>query len=119
MFGVGIEEIFVIAIVAVIVFGPERMPDMARQAARMLHTLRGYARRAQDELRKELGPEYSDLRLSDLNPREAIRRQVREALAELDREDALKSATLRDLADPTRPAPLLAAEVPPYDAEAT
>lgn len=119
MFGVGIEELFVIAIVAVIMFGPERMPEMARQAARALHMLRGYARRAQDELRNELGPEYANLNLADLNPREAIRRQIREALAELDAEDARRLLGEDPTSAPGAPAPLLPAELPPYDVEAT
>ena len=117
MFGVGLPELAVLAVVAVIVFGPDRMPELARQAAKLLHQVRTFARRAQDELRSELGPEYSDLRLTDLDPRTAIRRHVREALDELDLEDALRGGP----ADLQRPgmAPLLPAERPPFDPEAT
>jgi sec-independent protein translocase protein TatB len=111
VFDVGLQEIFFIAIIAVIVFGPDRLPDLARQAARFLHTARGYARRAQQELRDELGPEYSDLSLRELDPRVAIKKQIREALADLDAEErrALLQAT---------PAPEKVS-VPPFDSEAT
>jgi len=112
VFGVGVPEIAVLLVVAVIVFGPDRLPDMARQAARMIHTLRGFARNAQNELRDELGPEYADLQLRDLDPRVAVRKQIMEAMAEIEEEDQRPE---------TRPGrlPLLAGEAPPFDDEAT
>ena len=112
MFGVGVPEIAVLLVVAVIVFGPDRLPDMARQAARMIHTLRGFARNAQNELRDELGPEYADLQLRDLDPRVAVRKQIMEAMAEIDEEDERPKPRPGQL-------PLLAGEAPPYDDEAT
>ena len=112
MFGVGVPEIAVLLVVAVIVFGPDRLPDMARQAARMLHTLRGFARNAQNELRDELGPEYADLQLRDLDPRVAVRKQIMEAMAEIEEEDQRPKPRPGQL-------PLLAGEAPPYDDEAT
>lgn len=112
MFGVGVPEIAVLLVVAVVVFGPDRLPDMARQAARMLHTLRGFARNAQNELRDELGPEYADLQLRDLDPRVAVRKQIMEAMAEIEEEDQRPKPRPGQL-------PLLAGEVPPYDDEAT
>ena len=36
MFGVGLPEFAVIALVAVIVFGPDRLPELARQAGRFV-----------------------------------------------------------------------------------
>ena len=112
MFDVGIQEIIFIAIIAVVVFGPDRMPELARQAARVLHQLRGFARKAQQELRDELGPEYADMSLRELDPRIQIRKQIREALAELDAEEraALVQSEQQPLADGASP---------PYDVEAT
>jgi sec-independent protein translocase protein TatB len=111
VFGVGIPEIGVILVVAVVVFGPDRLPEMARQAARLLHTLRGFARDAQTELRNELGPEYADFQLRDLDPRVAVRKQIMDAMADLELEETTKS----------RPGqlPLFEGEVPPWDDEAT
>ena len=109
MFGVGVPEIAVLLVVAVIVFGPDRLPDMARQAARMIHTLRGFARNAQNELRDELGPEYADLQLRDLDPRAIVRKHITEAMADVDREQA------QAFQDDKLPE----GQVPPYDVEAT
>ena len=69
MFGVGLPEFTVIALVAVVVFGPDKLPEFARQAGRFLHRLKVFATGARDELRTELGPEFRDLELRDLDPR--------------------------------------------------
>jgi sec-independent protein translocase protein TatB len=109
LFGIGLPELAVILVVAVLVFGPDRLPEFGRQAGRFVRQLRSFARTTQDELRRELGPEYADLKLTDLDPRVAIRRHILDAL---DDEDPLEE---------TREAyqQLGAGEPPPYDAEAT
>ncbi len=50
MFGLGYPEIFVIALVALVVIGPRRLPEMMRQAGRLSYQLR----RAANEFRREL-----------------------------------------------------------------
>jgi len=109
VFGIGLPELAVIAFVAVIVCVPERLPEFARQAGRFLRQLRNLAQNAQTQLRDELGPEYADLKLADLDPRQAIRKHILEAMED----------------DFDEPAPSPAYEVlgqderPPYDHEAT
>src|SRR5919198_1245626 len=66
----------VLAAVALIVIGPDKLPDMARDAARMLRTLRDMATGARQQLREELGPEFADIDLRSLNPRTAVQRAV-------------------------------------------
>ncbi len=109
MFGVGLPELTVIAIVAVLVFGPDRLPDFARQAGRMARQLRSFANAARDELRNELGPEYADLQLRDLDPRVLVRKQIMEAMNEEDERENARA----------RPRPLREGETPPYDLDAT
>ena len=109
MFDVGLLELAVIALVAVVVLGPDKLPDLARQAAQLLHRARGLATNARDELRNELGPEYSDLQLRDLDPRPIVRKHLTEAMAEVDREQA--GAAQQSV--------LPEGHVPPYDVEAT
>jgi sec-independent protein translocase protein TatB len=106
--GVGLPELLVILVVGVVVFGPERLPEFARQAGRFVRQLRTLAQSAQSQLREELGPEYADLRLADLDPRQAIRKHILEAM---DEEDNPEPPPANEL--------LAQDERPPYDHEAT
>jgi sec-independent protein translocase protein TatB len=112
VFGVGLPEFLVIFVVAILVFGPDRLPEFARQAGRFLRQVRQFTQAARDDLRTELGPDFADLELRDLDPRQIVRKHVLEAMEE-DDDDA---ATV-----PVRPGlrPLDRGERPPYDAEAT
>src|SRR3954462_11809913 len=76
MFNVGPMELLVLAIVGLIVLGPDKLPNLARDAARMLRTLRDLATGARQQLRDELGPEFADVDLRNLNPRTALRNAV-------------------------------------------
>ncbi|TAM83047.1 MAG: twin-arginine translocase subunit TatB [Jatrophihabitans sp.] len=76
MFNIGPMELIVLAIVGIVVLGPERLPGLARDAARLLRALREVAQGARTQLRDELGPELADLDLRNLNPKTAIRRAV-------------------------------------------
>jgi sec-independent protein translocase protein TatB len=111
MFGVGLAEAALIAFVAVLVFGPDKLPDLAKQAGAMVRKARQFANAARDELREELGPEFADLELRDLDPRTIVRKHIIEAMEEADEEAARpKRRGLRPLADGERP---------PYDPDAT
>lgn len=76
MGGFNMIEIVIIAAMAIIFFGPERLPEFARKAARVLAYLRQIGNDARGQLRAELGPEFDDIRLSDLNPRNMISRHL-------------------------------------------
>jgi sec-independent protein translocase protein TatB len=73
MFGMGWGEIGLIVVVGIIVFGPERLPDIAKQAGGFVRTLRKMADQAKSDLKSELGDEFQDVKLRDLDPRVAIR----------------------------------------------
>ena len=63
--GVGPLEVALVAIVAVIVLGPERIPGAAVQLARAVRFMRGYATDATADIRKELlelTKEYDEVR---------------------------------------------------------
>ena len=108
MFGVGLPELAVIAFVAILVFGPDKLPDFARQAGRMARKVREFAHEARDELREELGPEFADLDFKDLDPRTIVRKHIIEAM-NADEDEPVKAGAT----------PLAEGELPPWDAEAT
>ena len=115
MFGIGLPELLVIGIIAVLVFGPDRLPEFARQAGRFVRQVRTLANNAQTQLRDELGPEYSDLKLTDLDPRVAIRRHILEAMEDDDdRAPAQRRPPLEPAVELLGPG-----ERPPFDGEAT
>jgi len=109
MMGIGFAEFLVIGVVALVVFGPDRLPEFARQAGRLVRQVRQLSRQARDDIRSELGPEYADFELTDLDPRRAIRKHLQEAWDE----DEERQGTSSDLP------PLRRGEVPPYDSDAT
>jgi sec-independent protein translocase protein TatB len=76
VFQVGPLELGVLALVAIIVIGPEKLPGLARDAANLIRTLRDLATGARQQLKEELGPEFADLDLRNLNPRTAVQRAV-------------------------------------------
>lgn len=76
VFNVGPMELLVLAVVGLIVLGPDKLPDLARDAARLIRTLRDLATGARQQLREELGPEFADVDLRSLHPRTAIQRAV-------------------------------------------
>ena len=100
MFNVGLGEIVAIVLVALLLFGPERLPEMARQAGRWLGRLRLTTQDALDQLKDET--DLKDLNLPDLrigSLRSQARDYVRELMdvegqmAELERErEQLKAA---------------------------
>lgn len=106
MFGVGLTELAVIAFVAIVVFGPDRLPVLAKQAGIMLRKAKVMANSARDEIREELGPDYADMELRDLDPRNIVRRHIIEAMEDEDR----RPAAAPELAEGQRP---------PYDVDAT
>lgn len=83
-------EVFVLGVLAVVIFGPERLPEFARKAARVIAYLRAIGNDARGQLRKELGPEFDDFHLSDLNPKSFVSRHL---LSPEDKDDLL---TIRD-----------------------
>jgi TatA/E family protein of Tat protein translocase len=100
MFNVGIGEILVILLVCLVVFGPEQLPETARQAGRLIGQLQLLTQDALDRLNEQAG---NDLNLPDLRVgwlRALARDYLRELLdidaqlAELQHERQLLRAAL-------------------------
>lgn len=114
MFGIGLPELAVIFVVAVVVFGPDRLPEFARQAGRLVRQLRQFTQSARDDIRNELGPEFANFELTDLDPRQAVRRHIIEAWSDSEQPAANGAAN----GNGSR-RPLAEGERPPYDSDAT
>ena len=125
-FNLGPFEIVVLIVVGLIVFGPDRLPTLAKDAARMLRTVRELAQGARTSLRDELGPEFGDLDLRKLNPRTAIQRAIFDDDDDDDEPVRSASSTAYSPGAPIEKpvtrvvaSPLEPEEKAPYDADAT
>jgi sec-independent protein translocase protein TatB len=81
VFGLSLDKIVVIGVIAVFVLGPERIPHYAAQLGRLVRSVRDMANGAKDRLRDEMGPDFDDVDWKKLDPRQYDpRRIIREAL---------------------------------------
>jgi sec-independent protein translocase protein TatB len=76
VFGINAWEIMAIAVLALLIFGPDRLPGLAADAVRLLREVRKMATGAKQDLRDSLGPEMGDLSISDLDPRSFVKRNL-------------------------------------------
>lgn len=104
MFGVGAGEFIVLVILGVLLFGPEKLPDLARKVARVVHYLRTVANNAQTTIRTELGPGFEDFDIRD--PKTFIRKHLMDEmdplLADVRRELDESTAAMREATDQLR-----------------
>jgi sec-independent protein translocase protein TatB len=125
-FDLSMWKLLVLGVIALIVFGPDRLPQLARDAGRTLRQLRDMAQNARTELKSELGDTVGEFDFSDLNPRTFVRKHL---LDDLD-SDLTSPAASRATASagPTAaggapsPAPAVFSaltEPAPYDLDAT
>ncbi|MTE22882.1 twin-arginine translocase TatA/TatE family subunit [Microbacterium sp. ZXX196] len=120
--GFAIEKIIIIAVIAAIVIGPERLPQAAEWLARAVRRTKEYVQSARTRVESEMGEDFSEVDWQKLDPRQYDpRRIIREALLE---DDAPASARPAAVIAPPRTDPLVATvfsseEPPPFDDEAT
>jgi sec-independent protein translocase protein TatB len=111
VFDINLGELGLLAVLALVIFGPERLPKVASQAGRALRQLRQMATNATEDLRSGLPEEYRDFNPSDLNPRSFVRRHLFE-------DDDPASDPSSVMSDPLRD-DLEYGERPPFDDEST
>ena len=81
MFGdIGFGELIGLAILALFLVGPDRLPNLAADAAKLVKRIRSYAVTATDQIKDSLGPGYEDLKPDDLHPKTFIKKQLNDAL---------------------------------------
>lgn len=76
MAGIGWGELLALAVLGLLVLGPEKLPRFAADAGRFVRQLRRMAEDARVEVRESLGPELSELDVRDLNPRTFVDRHL-------------------------------------------
>jgi sec-independent protein translocase protein TatB len=116
LFDLNISKLLVLAVVALIIFGPHELPRVASQAGRALRDLRRIAEGAKNDLREGLGPEFADFDIEDLNPKRFVQKHLFDDL----NGDSVAGSTAGAAAQPSRPGATLApGERPPFDSDAT
>lgn len=123
MFGLSGEKLLILGVIALIVLGPERLPEYAKGLANIIKNLRRMAEGAKEKVKDELGEDFEDVDWRKLDPRQYDpRRIIREALTEdLDFKSevsAVKETVTLATATPVVEY-LAAGEKAPYDSEAT
>ena len=128
MFDLSITKLLFLAVIALVVFGPNELPKVARQAGRALRDLRRIAEGAKADLREGLGPEFQDFDFEDLNPRRFVQKHLLDDMTNATQPLADEFSPAADLAGGGATAAAAAAgarttlldgEDPPYDLEAT
>ena len=77
MFDIGLGEILILAVLGLLVFGPERLPRAAADAARTLRNVRAMASNARKDLADSAGVEFAGAQdalrdLQDLHPKRMV-----------------------------------------------
>jgi sec-independent protein translocase protein TatB len=111
VFDLSITKLLVLAVIGLVIFGPDQLPRIASQVGRGLRDLRRMAERARTDLQEGLGPEFADFDITDLNPRAFVRKHLFDEFDGAD--DLLASRPAR------RPHPMDSGQRPPFDPEAT
>ncbi|AVH61163.1 MULTISPECIES: sec-independent translocase [Streptomyces] len=73
---IGPLELVTLVVLAVLVFGPEKLPKMIQDVTRTIRKIREFSESAKADIREELGPEFKDFEFEDLNPKTFIRKQL-------------------------------------------
>ncbi|KSU67067.1 sec-independent translocase [Arthrobacter sp. NIO-1057] len=130
LFGINGSEFIVLAVLAVVILGPEKLPEYAKKLANLVKEVRRMANGAKEQLREEVGDEVADIDWRKLDPRQYDpRRIIKEALVdEFDDAINVAKASPETSAAPVRTAiapetqkqkQLEANEAAPFDSEAT
>jgi sec-independent protein translocase protein TatB len=117
LFDLSIPKLLVLAVIALVVFGPNELPKMAAQAGKALRDLRKIAEGAKNDLREGLGPEFENFDLEDLNPKRFVQKHLFDEINI--NGDAPKPASPSPLQARTNEPVFTPGERPPFDLDAT
>ncbi|MET7289712.1 sec-independent translocase [Streptomyces sp. NPDC005573] len=73
---IGPLELVTLIVLAVLVFGPDKLPKVIQDVTRTIRKIREFSESAKQDIRDELGPEFKDFEFEDLNPKTFLRKQL-------------------------------------------
>lgn len=109
MFDINAWEIIAIAVLALLIFGPDKLPGLAADAVRLLREVRKMASGARQDLKDSIGPELGDLNIKELDPRTFVKRNLFDPI-----DDEVKDVRKAADGDPDQPPPR-----PTFDSDTT
>ena len=115
MFDLSITKLLILAVIALVIFGPNELPKIAGQAGKALRDLRKIAEGAKNDLREGLGPEFADFDIEDLNPKRFVQKHFLDDL----NGDSAKAAAQSPRQTRANGTLLAPGERPPFDPDAT
>lgn len=118
MFDLSIPKLLILAVIALVIFGPNELPKIASQAGRALRDLRRIAEGAKNDLREGLGPEFAEFEIEDLNPKRFMQKHLFDD-HNGDNGNSAGRATATAQATRTNGTLLAPGERAPYDPDAT
>ncbi|MBZ4015729.1 sec-independent translocase [Streptomyces purpurogeneiscleroticus] len=77
-FDIGPLELVALVILAVLIFGPDKLPKVIQDVTGFIRKVRQFSDSAKEDIRSELGPEFKDFEFDDLNPKNFVRKHVLE-----------------------------------------
>ncbi|MFD0373515.1 sec-independent translocase [Streptomyces sp. NPDC059071] len=75
---IGALELVTLVVLAVLIFGPDKLPKVIQDVSRFIRKVREFSDSAKQDIRSELGPEFKDFEFEDLNPKTFLRKQLAE-----------------------------------------
>ncbi|HCQ9719871.1 Sec-independent protein translocase protein TatB [Acinetobacter baumannii] len=103
MLDVGMTELLCFAIIAILVLGPEKLPEAARFAGRWYVRLKRYITNLQNEIDQELRlSEFRKEMQEELNRIEALERKVQQQLEEIQKQQVSESLEATETAKKTQ-----------------
>lgn len=73
---VGPLELVTLVVLAVLLFGPDRLSEVVQNAAGFLRKVREFSESAKQEIRSEMGPQFQDFEFEDLHPKTFVRKHL-------------------------------------------
>ncbi|MEV0372965.1 sec-independent translocase [Streptomyces sp. NPDC050636] len=77
-FDIGPLELVALVILAVLIFGPDKLPKVIQDVMGFIRKVRAFSDSAKEDIRSELGPEFKDFEFDDLKPKNFVRKHVLE-----------------------------------------